>query len=152
MHQKEEILKENRTTPMDSESKKTQVCSCIAFCRKTKMKVETSRLGNLKIIPRNLYSIVLSWIPSLDSSNSASRKVSYKQLFPIADFSSAMLEKNLVRRNTLVCFLSLVKTVDGGSWTVSYYKKISPLKVHKIENFFDSDFEICFISLLVMHK
>ncbi len=26
------------------------------------------------------------------------------------------------------------------------------LKVHKIENFFDPDFEICVISLLVMHK
>jgi hypothetical protein len=26
------------------------------------------------------------------------------------------------------------------------------LKVHKIENFFDSDFVICVISLLVMHK
>ncbi len=26
------------------------------------------------------------------------------------------------------------------------------LKVHKIENFFDSDFGICFISLLVMSK
>jgi hypothetical protein len=26
------------------------------------------------------------------------------------------------------------------------------LKVHKIENFFDSDFRICAISLLVMHK
>jgi hypothetical protein len=28
----------------------------------------------------------------------------------------------------------------------------SSLKVHKIENFFDSDFGICVISLLVMHK
>ncbi len=28
----------------------------------------------------------------------------------------------------------------------------TPLKVHKIENFFDSDFEICIISLLVMAK
>ncbi len=27
-----------------------------------------------------------------------------------------------------------------------------PLKVHKIENFFDSDFGICVISLLVMLK
>jgi hypothetical protein len=27
-----------------------------------------------------------------------------------------------------------------------------PLKVHKIENFFDSDFRICIISLLVMSK
>jgi hypothetical protein len=27
-----------------------------------------------------------------------------------------------------------------------------PLKVHKIENFFDSDFGICDISLLVMSK
>ncbi len=27
-----------------------------------------------------------------------------------------------------------------------------PLKVHKIENFFDSDFGICVISLLVMSK
>ncbi len=26
------------------------------------------------------------------------------------------------------------------------------LKVHKIENFFDSDFGICVVSLLVVHK
>jgi hypothetical protein len=31
------------------------------------------------------------------------------------------------------------------------YQKIA-LKVHKIENFFDFDFGICVISLLVMHK
>jgi hypothetical protein len=31
-------------------------------------------------------------------------------------------------------------------------KKRSCLKVHKIENFFDSDFGICVISLLVMSK
>ncbi len=30
--------------------------------------------------------------------------------------------------------------------------KIAALKVHKIENFFDSDFGICVISLLVMSK
>ncbi len=29
---------------------------------------------------------------------------------------------------------------------------LSDLKVHKIEKFFDSDFGICVISLLVMHK
>ncbi len=29
---------------------------------------------------------------------------------------------------------------------------LSTLKVHKIENFFDSDFGICVISLLVMSK
>jgi hypothetical protein len=29
---------------------------------------------------------------------------------------------------------------------------LESLKVHKIENFFDSDFEICIISLLVMAK
>jgi hypothetical protein len=29
---------------------------------------------------------------------------------------------------------------------------LKTLKVHKIENFFDSDFGICVISLLVMHK
>ncbi len=29
---------------------------------------------------------------------------------------------------------------------------IISLKVHKIENFFDCDFGICVISLLVMHK
>ncbi len=35
--------------------------------------------------------------------------------------------------------------------TVSY--RVFPLlKVHKIENFFDSDFGICVISLLVMSK
>ncbi len=31
-------------------------------------------------------------------------------------------------------------------------KNSGNLKVHKIENFFDSDFGICVISLLVMHK
>jgi hypothetical protein len=31
-------------------------------------------------------------------------------------------------------------------------KDTNPLKVHKVENFFDSDFGICIISLLVMSK
>ncbi len=72
MHQKEENLTENHTTPMVSEiyiqnsqsMKKTQVCSWIAFCRKTKANVETSGLTNLKVICRNLNEIVLPWIPS----------------------------------------------------------------------------------------
>jgi hypothetical protein len=34
----------------------------------------------------------------------------------------------------------------------SLSEKKSTLKVHKIENFFDSDFGICLISLLVMSK
>ncbi len=29
---------------------------------------------------------------------------------------------------------------------------VGPLKVHKIENCFDSDFGICIVSLLVVHK
>jgi hypothetical protein len=35
------------------------------------------------------------------------------------------------------------------SWA---FYSLKHLKVHKIENFFDSDFGICVISLLVMHK
>ncbi len=38
-----------------------------------------------------------------------------------------------------------------GSWT-KVLKDTNPLKVHKIENFFDSDFGICVVSLLVVHK
>jgi hypothetical protein len=37
----------------------------------------------------------------------------------------------------------------GYSWT---YIGTKSLKVHKIENFFDSDFGICVISLIVMSK
>ncbi len=44
--------------------KTTQVCLWIAFCRKTKTKLDSSSLRNLKIIPRNLYEILLLWIPS----------------------------------------------------------------------------------------
>ncbi len=44
--------------------KKTQVCSCIAFCRKAKTKVKTSRLENLKVMPINLNEDLLSWISS----------------------------------------------------------------------------------------
>jgi hypothetical protein len=38
--------------------------------------------------------------------------------------------------------------------TILHFQKncLMTLKVHKIENFFDSDFEICVISLLVMPK
>jgi hypothetical protein len=35
---------------------------------------------------------------------------------------------------------------------LSFKRKYTLLKVHKIENFFDSDFGICVISLLVMSK
>ncbi len=35
---------------------------------------------------------------------------------------------------------------------VRIYPILRYLKVHKIENFFDSDFEFCVISLLVMLK
>ncbi len=37
-------------------------------------------------------------------------------------------------------------------WIIFLQAPENNLKVHKIENFFDSDFEICVISLLVMHK
>ncbi len=39
----------------------------VAFCRKAKTKVENRNLKseNLKIMPRNLNEIILSWIPSL---------------------------------------------------------------------------------------
>ena len=40
--------------------KKTQVCSCIAPCRKAKTKVETSILRTLEIMPRNLNPTVRS--------------------------------------------------------------------------------------------
>ncbi len=39
----------------------------------------------------------------------------------------------------------------GISWN-TMDKRVDSLKVHKIENFFDSDFGICVISLLVMAK
>jgi hypothetical protein len=42
--------------------------------------------------------------------------------------------------------------VDFNTFTIGNPMPESTLKVHKIENFFDSDFGICVISLLVMHK
>jgi hypothetical protein len=37
------------------------------------------------------------------------------------------------------------------TWVLNFFLS-AVLKVHKIENFFDSDFGICIISLLVMSK
>ncbi len=53
--------------------------------------------------------------------------------------------------------LELAKTAKRGPMidTAPYVMLVmrgNPLKVHKIENFFDSDFGICVISLLVMSK
>jgi hypothetical protein len=45
-----------------------------------------------------------------------------------------------------------IKNVCSACDTYSYVCIFCSLKVHKIENFFDSDFGICVISLLVMHK
>jgi hypothetical protein len=42
--------------------------------------------------------------------------------------------------------------VDSSTFTMGNPMPESSLKVNKIENFFDSDFGICVISLLVMHK
>ncbi len=44
-----------------------------------------------------------------------------------------------------------VNYVTGGD-ILLIHTPIGHLKVHKIENFFDSDFGICVISLLVMSK
>ncbi len=54
-------------------------------------------------------------------------------------------------------FTAGVVDIGGNNFPEIYmYSQNSPdtvaLKVHKIENFFDSDFGICVISLLVMHK
>jgi hypothetical protein len=46
--------------------------------------------------------------------------------------------------NALVIYCRRVAKTEGMG--------VVNLKVHKIENFFDSDFGICVISLLVMHK
>ncbi len=48
-----------------------------------------------------------------------------------------------------VCYM-LGQTLEIAMWQIS--TAVSVLKVHKIENFLDSDFGICVISLLVMHK
>jgi hypothetical protein len=42
--------------------------------------------------------------------------------------------------------------MDPLHWCLRIQDCASGLKIHKIENFFDSDFGICVISLLVMHK
>jgi hypothetical protein len=41
---------------------------------------------------------------------------------------------------------------SGGGECIFPFDSSMPLKVHKIENFFDSDFGICVISLLVLSK
>ncbi len=51
--------------------KKTQVYSWRASSRNAKTKVETASLRNLKIMPRNLNEIELSWISSQTSEYSA---------------------------------------------------------------------------------
>ncbi len=55
-------------------------------------------------------------------------------------------------KNTITLSCTYVFDLSGlpyNSWT---YTVMVTLKVHKIENFFDSDFGICVISLLVMSK
>ncbi len=47
-------------------------------------------------------------------------------------------------------FLRINDKTEKGQVTVDF--SLRSLKVHKIENFFDSDFGICVISLLVMSK
>ncbi len=46
----------------------------------------------------------------------------------------------------------IYKEIQTGAVVKSYMTDDLLLKVHKIENFFDSDFGICVISLIVMSK
>jgi hypothetical protein len=55
-----------------------------------------------------------------------------------------LLEKHFCSKNWLVDFILLLLP--------NFFIIILELKVHKIENFFDSDFGICIISLIVMSK
>jgi hypothetical protein len=50
-----------------------------------------------------------------------------------------------------ITFFLANKTDLTGSFQIQI-NKLNKLKVHKIENFLASDFGICVISLLVMHK
>jgi hypothetical protein len=65
MHQKEENLTENYTTPLVSESNANQksILFIIAFFRRAKPKVETASLRNLKVMPRDLNEIEFLLIP-----------------------------------------------------------------------------------------
>ncbi len=66
MTQKEKIPTENHTNPMVSViytipvNKENPSLFMNSICGKTIIKVETSSLKNLKIVPRNLNEIVLS--------------------------------------------------------------------------------------------
>ncbi len=80
-------------------------------------------------------------------------------LTPFAD----KFEKKFVRKPLNLPTILLRKILVGFQWEpkklleaklsiISTRAEYANLKVHKIENFFDSDFGICIISLLVMHK
>ncbi len=75
MHLKEENLTEYHTIPIPEIHTKQSIheenSSLVmnSIFQKGKMKVETSSLRNLKIMPRNLNEILLSWIPSLYSGS-----------------------------------------------------------------------------------
>jgi hypothetical protein len=62
-------------------------------------------------------------------------KISLKLVFDV--FGKNLIKCMLSMRKYFKCMMSM---------------RLMLLKVHKIENFFDSDFGICVISLLVMHK
>ncbi len=63
-------------------------------------------------------------------------------------FGARSLEQSLNKEkvNNSFNFLS------GGGVDIQRFPQFRNLKVHKIENFFDCDFGICVISLLVMSK
>ena len=54
--------------------------------------------------------------------------------------------------NSAVDFITSLKNVKPYPMVSVKPGRTVPLKVHKIENFFDSDFGICVISLLVISK
>jgi hypothetical protein len=61
--------------------------------------------------------------------------------------------KSLMQNMHATCALKISKHILSGCQDIFLYRALSMcLKVHKIENFFDSDFGICVISLLVMSK
>jgi hypothetical protein len=56
----------------------------------------------------------------------------------------------IIRYDILMC--ATYVPMEGRMYVVRTYVRLADLKVHKIENFFGSDFEFCVISLLVMLK
>jgi len=61
--------------------------------------------------------------------------------------------KNFVNQNTLkTLYFAMVHSHLTYCLSVYSCANLTSLKVHKIENFFGFDFEICIISLLVMSK